>query len=338
MERYLCLKQQNYHSYSLTLVPIRLVDRYDIMKWRNEQIFHLRQKVPLTKEKQDSYFDTTILRQFKEKQPDQILFSVLSNNELIGYGGLVHIDWESKNAEISLLLKTELQEEYFCKYWIEFLSILKIVAFKDLHFVKIYTYAYDVRPLLPLIFEYAGFKLEGKLKNHHIFNDQIMDVLIHSFTSPYVNLKLRDISIKDMIQLFDWANERETRKNSIQQDNITFESHYSWFTKQISSSNSKIFILSNSNFDNIGQIRFTINENGKWLINYSIDKNYRNLGLGKKIIELGMNQFPKNFDFEAIVENQNIPSQKIFESLDFKLIDSFKKDNRTFLVFNSSIK
>jgi len=81
MERYLCLKQQNYHSYSLTLVPIRLVDRYDIMKWRNEQIFHLRQKVPLTKEKQDSYFDTTILRQFKEKQPEQILFSVLSNNE-----------------------------------------------------------------------------------------------------------------------------------------------------------------------------------------------------------------------------------------------------------------
>ena len=42
-----------------------------------------------------------VKKQFKEKQPNQLLFSFIENNLLIGYGGLVHIDWTNKNAEIS---------------------------------------------------------------------------------------------------------------------------------------------------------------------------------------------------------------------------------------------
>ena len=32
-----------FHFNDFSLVPIRLEDRFEIMKWRNEQIFHLRQ-------------------------------------------------------------------------------------------------------------------------------------------------------------------------------------------------------------------------------------------------------------------------------------------------------
>ena len=46
------ISEDNIHS----MVPIRFKDRYEIMKWRNEQIYHLRQQVPLTKESQDNYF------------------------------------------------------------------------------------------------------------------------------------------------------------------------------------------------------------------------------------------------------------------------------------------
>ena len=35
------------------IVPIRYEDRFDIMKWRNEQMYHLRQSKPLTEEDQE---------------------------------------------------------------------------------------------------------------------------------------------------------------------------------------------------------------------------------------------------------------------------------------------
>ena len=41
-------------------MPIRYEDRMDIMEWRNEQIYHLRQKNPLTKVDQESYFKQVI--------------------------------------------------------------------------------------------------------------------------------------------------------------------------------------------------------------------------------------------------------------------------------------
>jgi hypothetical protein len=43
-----------------SLVPIRKDDRDRIMQWRNEQIYHLQQAEPLTKEKEDHYFENVM--------------------------------------------------------------------------------------------------------------------------------------------------------------------------------------------------------------------------------------------------------------------------------------
>ena len=77
----------------------------------NEQIFHLRQFEPLTKIKQDLYFTNIVSKLFKEEQPNQILFSFLKNGECIGYGGLVHINWIDRHAEISFIINTILDNE-----------------------------------------------------------------------------------------------------------------------------------------------------------------------------------------------------------------------------------
>ena len=55
--------------------PIRHEDRLLIMKWRNEQMFHLRQAELLTEEKQNWYFEQVIDKLFEEQKPNQILFS-----------------------------------------------------------------------------------------------------------------------------------------------------------------------------------------------------------------------------------------------------------------------
>ncbi len=179
MRNYNCLNQQFFSNGSYSLVPIRFEDRYDIMKWRNEQIYHLRQSKPLTREDQDAYFENVVAKLFDQEQPNQILFSFLEDGVCIGYGGLVHINWIDKNAEVSFVMKTELEQEYFSKNWIVFLQLLEQLAFLEVQFHKMYTYALDLRPNLYGIIEKAGFIEEGRLKEACLFNGEYKDILIH---------------------------------------------------------------------------------------------------------------------------------------------------------------
>jgi hypothetical protein len=180
MNSYKVLNKQDYEIGNYKIVPIRFEDRFLIMKWRNEQIFHLRQNKELTIDAQEEYFKNVIEKLFIQECPIQILFSFLENNICIGYGGLVHINWIDKNAEISFLMDTELQKQYFSKYWKLFLSLLEKVAFTDLQLHKIYTYAFDLRPYLYNTLEESGYCKEAVLNQHCLFDGNYIDVIIHT--------------------------------------------------------------------------------------------------------------------------------------------------------------
>ena len=150
------------------------------MKWRNEQIYHLRQSQLLTEDGQQQYFDNIVSKLYDNPKPDQILFSYLEHGVCIGYGGLVHINWTDRNAEISFIMDTILEADHFAEHWSNYLIMLKIVAFDDLKLHKIYTYAFDLRPQLYPIFEAAGFKREATLKEHCCYDGEYKDVIIHS--------------------------------------------------------------------------------------------------------------------------------------------------------------
>ncbi len=180
MPEYIVLDKQIYNFENFLLLPIRDMDKFKIMKWRNEQLYHLRQKEKLTKKDQVNYFKNTISKLFNNTKPPQILFSFLENNICVGYGGLVHINWEDKNAEISFLIQTKLEKKNFDKYWVIFLNLIEDVAFNQLSLHKIYTYAFDIRPHLYKSLEKVGFEKEGILKEHCIFNKVYKNVVIHS--------------------------------------------------------------------------------------------------------------------------------------------------------------
>lgn len=180
MSSYKILNKQAFTSGNYSLVPIRMEDRFDIMKWRNEQIYHLRQSKPLTKEEQDCFFDTVIKRLFASDKPDQLLFSYLENNHCIGYGGLVHINWVDKNAEVSFIMDTQLEKNEFHKHWGIYLDLLNQIAFEELKLHKIYTYAFDLRPHLYKAIEAKGFVKDAILSEHCLCNGEYKDVVIHS--------------------------------------------------------------------------------------------------------------------------------------------------------------
>lgn len=180
MGTYICLKNQSFHEGLISIVPIRTVDRYKIMNWRNEQLYHLRQLKPLNKEDQDRYFKEVVEQLFLVDKPNQLLFSYLNEGICIGYGGLVHINWDDRNAEISFIMDTSLEKNYFEQHWTTFLGLIQKVGFGELGFHKIFTYAFDLRPVLYPILKKNQFLEEAILREHVLSEGKFIDVYIHS--------------------------------------------------------------------------------------------------------------------------------------------------------------
>lgn len=180
MRFYKALNKQSYSIGNYSIVPIRMEDKLDIMKWRNDQIYHLRQNKPLSEKDQVRYFETVVKKLFEEQHPNQLLFSYLEGGKCIGYGGLVHINWIDNNAEISFIMNTELEKDYFHFHWITYLGLIEQLAFEQLEFHKIFIYAFDLRPHLYSTVEVAGFAKEAVFREHCFFQGEYKDIVIYS--------------------------------------------------------------------------------------------------------------------------------------------------------------
>jgi RimJ/RimL family protein N-acetyltransferase len=179
MSEYKVLNKQVFQSGEFSLVPIRFEDRYNIMQWRNEQIYHLRQNKPLTKEDQDAYFENVVSKLFNQEHPNQLLFSFLEKDVCIGYGGLVHIDWKSYHAEISILLNTELNIKNYKNLVLTFFNLIEQVGY-ELKINKIYTFGYDFDDARFEPLYKSGFILDAFLHEHVVVNQKLVPVRIYS--------------------------------------------------------------------------------------------------------------------------------------------------------------
>lgn len=304
------------------LVPIRYEDRLEIMKWRNEQIYHLRQEKPLTPKDQENYFQHIISKLFEQEKPNQLLFSFLKDGKCIGYGGLVHINWVDKNAEISFIMETALEKEHFSEYWQKYLHLIEKVAFEELNLHKIYTYAFDLRPHLYEAIENAGYLQEAVLKEHCLFEGKFIDVVIHC----KINLlfSLRKVNEHDLDSTFEWANDEDTRKNSFYSEPISYLDHKTWFYQKLADLNSTNYIVVIEN-ESAGLVRFDTQEN-QTTIGILISKKFRGKGLANCILRESCNEFLKisNAPIIAFIKLSNITSIKSFEKAGFRKIEQVK--------------
>jgi hypothetical protein len=184
---YKCLHKNIFSLKDYSIVSLREEDIIDILKWRNAQIDVLRQKKKLTPKDQKKYFLTRIKPTFSEMQPLQILFSFLHNNKCIGYGGLTHIDWEAKRIEMSFLLNPirGRNDKIYSADFSAFITLIKMVVYKDLKFNRIFTETFDIRPLHVSLLEKNGFVREGRMKQHVVIKRKFIDSVIHGFLNEY---------------------------------------------------------------------------------------------------------------------------------------------------------
>lgn len=259
------------------------------MKWRNEQMHHLRQSEKLTIENQKKYFKIIVAKLFDQEKPNQILFSFLKDDVCIGYGGLVHINWVDKNAEISFVMNTQLEKNEFDLNWSIYLSLIEKVSFNELNFNKIFTYAYDLRPNLYLTLEKNGFKLKSRFKNHILIDGVKKDVVIHEKQNYRKEISIRKALESDVNLIFDWSNDKLVRKQSYNSDEIKLETHINWYNRKLQDSKSLFLILEIKNKP-FGLVKFDIKKENA-IIGVLIDKEFRGKGLSIKSITLSCSKY-----------------------------------------------
>lgn len=168
---YKCLSKRNYQNgnYSLETVQPEHIEK--IRKWRNEQLEVLRQSKLISKEKQIKYYKNFIWSDMKNKFPDNIILSFKDVDSLIGYGGLVYIEWENSVAESSFLLATELTKDkrLYEQNFFAFFKLLKLITFDELKLKKLVSETYIHRKNHIRLLEDIGFeKLDIQTKKYSI--------------------------------------------------------------------------------------------------------------------------------------------------------------------------
>ena len=289
------------------------------MKWRNEQIYHLRQARPLTEEDQQRYFDNIVSKLYDIPKPDQILFSYLEKGVCIGYGGLVHINWIDRNGEISFIMDTQLEAEHFAEHWSNYLTMLKAVAFDDLGLHKIYTYAFDLRPHLYTMLEANGDKREATLKEPCLFNGEYKDVVLHSlWNDRYEVINYVDCTKEQTLDILALRNRDDVRSWMVNPEVIPEENHFK-FVESLKGNPNRLYYAIYKNGQLVGTYNLTNESEGVWGRGIIANPYTQGTGQTEKWERQILSSLPSEIKaVSAKVKQDNVRSIKYHEKLGYK--------------------
>jgi RimJ/RimL family protein N-acetyltransferase len=152
-----------------------------IRQWRNAQMDVLRQARPIGADEQIDYFARHIWPDKAKAEPANILLIIEENGEPVGYGGLVHIAWAHKRAEISFLTKPEIAADWphYRRCFLGFLPMAERLAFDQLGLDRLFTETYATRDRHMSVLEEAGFCREGVMRHHVRIDGRPVDSILH---------------------------------------------------------------------------------------------------------------------------------------------------------------
>lgn len=182
---YFRLRQKIIFGSFLSLRSVSKADMESIRIWRNDQIAVLRQDAPISKVRQKRYYKQEVLKDKRSPNPKNILLAIDYESTLIGYGGLVHLNWENRSGEVSFLLNPELMsdEKRYDSVFLEYVELIKRVAFQDLELHRISSETYSFRVHHIKLIESAGFEREGVLKDKVFENGEFYDSVLHAIVN-----------------------------------------------------------------------------------------------------------------------------------------------------------
>lgn len=156
------------------------------------------------------------------------------------------------------------------------------------------------------------------------------------------SLTLRPVKASDVLTIFNWSNDPETRKQSFNSSPIPYESHQKWFETKLKNvgEGTCIYYILEMNSVPVGAIRLDRihnSSNNEYLLSYMIGPEYRSMGLSKRMTKSLLDLLKEGSNHSlpirilAFVKPENTASKKSLLSCGF-IYDS-PKSNETELVF-----
>ncbi len=151
-----------------------------------------------------------------------------------------------------------------------------------------------------------------------------------------MQINTRPADIKDLKDIWLWRNNPLTIKQSKEGSKITLQEHTKWYKECIINDSNYIFISEDSKKNKLGMTRFDIDKKkSSAIVSINLNPMFRGLGLGKDILQFGINAFRKSHKISliAIIKKNNLASIKCFERCDF-LID---RNDKELLFFRNNL-
>jgi len=177
--------------------------------------------------------------------------------------------------------------------------------------------------------EFGKIDKEKVYKSHQIqasFFDGRSDIRLQKIFGRLHNeysLQIRRAGINDLNRYYEWVSDPEVRMVALNTSPVSLSTHTNWFNTKLSDRNTFMYVLCKGQ-EEIGQVRFDLVEGeNSAVISYSIDRKFRNQGLGAAVLKIASEQFVRdlkeNIILTAIVRIENVASNNVFRALGFQL-------------------
>ncbi len=161
-------------SENITLEPLRSIDLPIFFEWINDRdqvLFNAPYK-PVSEMQHRCWFETI------QTRSDVIIFGIhlQKKKKLIGSCQLHNINFIHRNAELQIRIGDI--DERGHGYGYEAVTLLLDFAFKDLNLVRVYLQAFSSNVKAIQLYEKAGFKQEGLLRQAAHIDGDYLDVAL----------------------------------------------------------------------------------------------------------------------------------------------------------------
>lgn len=147
--------------------------------------------------------------------------------------------------------------------------------------------------------------------------DRLVKTVLRSFCRT--DMKMNRAEEKDLLPLFELANDKEVRGNSFSTEAIPLDEHTNWF-RSVLNNPARILYVFYLFEQLVGQIRFD-KEGDYATISLSLAASFRGVGLATSMLKIALNEFndsqPRINRVYAYVKSENVPSQRAFLSAGF---------------------
>ena len=128
-------------------------------------------------------------------------------------------------------------------------------------------------------------------------------------------MKIRNLKVEDLDDIFVWRNDPVTRKNSINKNQLSYDEHKAWFRKVLRDKNGKYFI-GIKNKEKVGLVSY-IKEKKKYRnVSININPKFRGKGYGATLLILSQKSreiISEGSILIAKIKKSNIASFKSFQ-------------------------